>query len=243
MPAPKYTHRLIRLNRYIANAGVCNRREADELIKEGRIRVNGEIVRELGTKVSRTDTVQCDEKKLQARRRFYVLLNKPKDFITTVRNTEASYHVLQLVKTACKERIYPVGHLDKEDTGLLLFTNDGELTKKLTASTYEKEQVFEVQLSKPLEEKHLAAIKKGVRLDNEVVTVSNVRWVNEADKKTIGIALFSHKNRIVKRVFQHLGYQVVKVDRVLYAGLTKKNLKRGHWRLLTEKELRNLKFF
>lgn len=243
MQEPKYTHRLIRLNRYIANAGVCTRREADQLIKEGKIRVNGEIVKELGTKVSRTDTVQWDEKKLQARRRFYLLLNKPKGFISTVKNTEDPRHVMQLVKMACKERIYPVGQLDKEDTGLLLFTNDGELTRKLMDAKYENPQVFQVQLNKPLETKHQDAIKKGIKIGDEIVKANNVRCVKEEDKSIVGIEILSHKNRIVKRIFQLLGYKVVKVDRVLYVGLTKKNLKRGHWRMLTEKEVRNLKFF
>lgn len=243
MPEPKYTNRLIRLNRYIANAGVCTRREADQLIKEGKIRVNGEVVRELGTKVSRTDTVQWDDKKLQARRKFYVLLNKPKGFISTVKNTDNPRHVMQLVKTACKERIFPIGQLDKEDTGLLLFTNDGELTKKLMSPKYENEQVFQVLLNKPLSETDLESIKKGIRVGNEVLEVSNIRWVKEYDKSIIGIELLSHQNRIAKRIFHSLGYKVIKVDRVLYLGLTKKNIKRGHWRMLTEKEIRNIKFF
>ncbi|WP_165806870.1 pseudouridine synthase [Balneicella halophila] len=243
MPEHKYTHRLIRLNRYIANAGVCTRREADQLIKEGKIRVNGEVVTQLGTKVSRTDTVQWDNKKLQARRRFYVLLNKPKGFIATVKNIDDPRHVMQLVKTACKERIYPVGQLDREDTGLLLFTNDGELTKKLMASTYKKEQVFQVQLNEPLQEKDLEKIKKGIRINGELIEVPNIRWVKQVDKSVVGIEILSHKNRVVKRIFQSLGYKVARVDRVLYLGLTKKNLKRGHWRMLTEKEVRNIKFF
>lgn len=239
----KNTYRPIRLNRYIANAGVCTRREADQLIKDGKIRVNGEVVTELGVKVKRSDTVQWDEKKIQARRRIYLLLNKPKGFISTVKNTETPRHVIQLVKNACKERIYPVGQLDREDSGLLLFTNDGELTKKLTASTFEKEQVFQVQLNKPLTENHLKAISNGVKLANDLVKVPNIRWAKEDDKSIVGIQLLSHKNRIVKRIFQHFDYKVLKVDRVLYVGLTKKNLKRGHWRMLSEKEIRNLKFF
>lgn len=243
MPESKNTYRPIRLNRYIANAGVCTRREADQLIKEGKIRVNGETVRELGVKVKRTDTVQWDEKKIQARRKIYLLLNKPKGFITTVKNNEAPKHATQLVKKACKERIYPIGQLDREDTGLLLFTNDGELTKKLTASNFEKEQVFQVQLNKPLTEQHLGAIRNEVVLADEPIKVPNINWVKESDKTIVGIELLSHKNRIVKRIFQHFGYKVLKVDRVLYVGLTKKNLKRGHWRMLTEEEIRNLKFF
>lgn len=239
----KNTYRPIRLNRYIANAGVCTRREADQLIKDGKIRVNGEIVTELGVKVKRSDTVQWDDKKIQARRRIYLLLNKPKGFISTVKNTETPRHVIQLVKNACKERIYPVGQLDREDSGLLLFTNDGELTKKLTASTFEKEQVFQVQLNKPLTENHLRAISNGVKLANDLVKVPNIRWAKDDDKSIVGIQLLSHKNRIVKLIFQHFGYKVLKVDRVLYVGLTKKNLKRGHWRMLSEKEIRNLKFF
>lgn len=243
MLAAKNSYRPIRLNRYIANAGVCTRREADQLIKEGKIKVNGVPVTELGTKVKRTDTVQWDEKKIHARRRIYLLLNKPKEFITTVKNTEASRHVIQLVQNACKERIYPVGQLDREDTGLLLFTNDGELTKKLTATNFEKEQIFQVQLDKPLSEKHLQILKGKVTLGNESIKIPNIRWVKDEDKSIIGIELLSHKNRVVKRIFQHFGYKVLKVDRVLYIGLTKKNLKRGHWRMLSEKEIRNLKFF
>lgn len=243
MQETKHSYKPIRLNRYIANAGVCTRREADQLIKDGKIRVNGKIVTELGIKVKRSDTVQWDEKKLQARRRIYLLLNKPKGFITTVKNTEAPRHVMQLVKNACKERIYPIGQLDREDTGLLLFTNDGELTKKLTNPTYEKEQVFQVQLNKPLQEEHLTMMKKGVKLGNETITISNVRHTDGEDDNVVGIVLTSQKNRMVKRIFQHFGYKVVKVDRVLYLGLTKKNLKRGNWRMLNEKEVRLLKFF
>ncbi len=237
------THPPIRLNRYIANAGVCTRREADLLIKEGRISVNGKIVTELGSKIKRSETVLCDGKKIQARRKIYLLLNKPKGFITTFKNTEDPRHSIQLVKMACKERLFPVGQLDKEDTGLLLFTNDGDLTRKLTAPNYEKGQIFQVELDKPLKEEHLKSIQKGVKIDNETLKIGNVRWSKEEDKSIVGIELFSHKNRVIKRIFQRLGYKVKKVDRVLYIGLTKKNLKRGHWRMLSEKEVRNLKFF
>ncbi len=243
MQKNKTSHPPIRLNRYIANAGVCTRREADALIKEGKIRVNGKIVTELGTKVSRSDTVLWDEKKIQARRKVYLLLNKPKGFITTVKNTEAPRHVMQLVSGACKERLFPVGQLDREDTGLLLFTNDGDLTRKLTAPNYDKAQVFQVELNKPLTANHLKKIQDGISLEGETIKVGNVRWSKEEDKTIVGIELLSHKNRVVKRIFQTLGYKVKKVDRVLYVGLTKKNLKRGHWRMLTEKEVRNLKFF
>ncbi len=243
MQKNKTSHPPIRLNRYIANAGVCTRREADALIKEGKIRVNGKIVTELGTKVSRSDTVLWDEKKIQARRKVYLLLNKPKGFITTVKNTEAPRHVMQLVNGACKERIFPVGQLDREDTGLLLFTNDGDLTRKLTAPNYDKAQVFQVELNKPLTANHLKKIQEGISLESETIKVGNIRWSKEEDKTIVGIELLSHKNRVVKRIFQTLGYKVKKVDRVLYVGLTKKNLKRGHWRMLTEKEVRNLKFF
>ncbi len=243
MQESKIDYRPIRLNRYIANAGICTRREADQLIKDGKITVNGKVITELGTKVKRTDTVLCEGKKIQARRKIYVLLNKPKGFISTVRNTEAPKHVIQLVKNACRERIYPVGQLDREDTGLLLFTNDGDVSKKLTSCEFEQTQVFQVQLNKPLSEKHLKEIKEGVELDNKTVVAPNIRWSKEEDKTLIGIELLSHKNRLVKRIFQHFGYKVVKVDRVLYCGLTKKNLKRGHWRMLEEKEIRNIKFF
>ncbi len=243
MKNPKQEYKPIRLNRYIANAGACTRREADQLIKEGKIRVNGKIITELGTKVKRSDTVEWNEKKLQARRRIYLLLNKPKGFISTVKNTEAPRHVMQLVKNACKERIYPISQLDREDTGLLLFTNDGELTRKLTAPTYKKSQIFRINLNKPLSEEHLKRIQEGIKIENEIVEVANIRWTDATDKTSVGIELLSHKNRVVKRVFKQLGYKVLKTDRVLYNGLTKKNLKRGHWRMLTEKEIRLLKFF
>ncbi len=215
MKEPKQEYKPIRLNRYIANASACTRREADQLIKEGKIRVNGKIVTELGTKVKRSDTVEWNEKKLQARRKIYLLLNKPKGFISTVKNTEAPRHVIQLVKNACKERIYPINQLDREDTGLLLFTNDGDLTRKLTAPTYRKSQVFRINLNKPLSEEHLKLIKKGIKIENEVIEVPNIRWADEKDKTNIGIELLSHKNRVVKRIFKQLGYKVIKVDRVL----------------------------
>lgn len=243
MQEKKIDYRPIRLNRYIANAGICNRREADTLIKEGRIRVNGKIITELGTRVKRTDTVLFDEKKIQARRKIYVLLNKPKGFFSTARNTDAPKHVIQLVNNACRERIYPIGQLDREDTGLLLFTNDGDVSKKLTSAEFSQPQVFQVQLNKPLTEQDLQSIKNGIKLDNEEILIPNIRWSKEDDKTLVGIELISHKNRLVKRIFQHFGYKVEKVDRVLYCGLTKKNLKRGHWRILEEKEVRNIKFF
>lgn len=239
----KIDYRPIRLNRYIANAGICNRREADQFIKDGRISVNGTIITELGTKVKRTDTVLCDGKKIQARRKIYVLLNKPKGFIATSRNADDPKHVNQLVKNACRERIYPVGQLDREDTGLLLFTNDGDVSKRLTSLEYSQSQVFQVQLNKPLEEIHLNKIKGGLKLDNTEIDIPNIRCSNEDDKTLVGIELRTHKNRVIKRIFQHFGYKVIKVDRVLYCGLTKKNLKRGHWRMLAEKEIRNIKFF
>ncbi len=239
----KNSHPPIRLNRYIANAGVCTRREADRLIKEGRISVNGQIITELGAKVMRSDSVLCDGKKIQARRKVYILLNKPKGFITTIKNTDSERHALKLVQMACKERLFPVGQLDKEDTGLLLFTNDGDLTRKLTAPDYNKGQIFQVELDKPLEEEHLESIKKGITVDEEKIEVGNLRSTQKEGKHIVGIELFSHKNRVVKKLFQRFGYKVKKVDRVLYVGLTKKNIKRGHWRPLTDKEIRNLKFF
>lgn len=237
------SHKLIRLNRYIANAGACTRREADALIKAGKIRVNGEIVREMGLKVSRTDTVQWEEKKLQARRRIYLLLNKPKGFFSRVSDTENPKHVMKLVEGACRERIYPIESMDKDMLGLLLFTNDGELTKQMTSAECDKKRVYSVQLDKPLRIEDKEKIASGFKSDGKLIPVEGISLIDEKDKSKVGIELHFGQSRMVHRIFQRFGYKVVKMDLVALAGLTKKNLKRGHWRMLTDKEVRNLKYF
>ena len=233
---------LIRLNRFIANAGICSRREADELIRAGAIRVNGKIVTELGVKVSRTDKVQYGDQTLRAEPMVYVLLNKPKGYITTVDDPDDRKTVMMLVKDASRYRIYPVGRLDRNTTGLLLFTNDGELAKKLTHPRYRIDKLYHVELDKNLSKNDLLSIAGGVELEDGFVKVDEIAWVAGADsKKEVGIRLHSGKNHIVRRIFEKLGYDVVKLDRVIFAGLTKKDLPRGHWRHLSKEEVGRLK--
>lgn len=233
----------VRLNKYISNAGVCTRREADKLIQEGKITVNGDVVREVGTKVSYKDKVYWDERKIQPQRKVYLVLNKPRGFISTVKDTDKPIHVMQLIKTAGKERIYPVGSMDKNATGLLLFTNDGELTKKLTEDTMNKERIFQILLDKELLPQHRKELLKGVSLKEGVVKAENISCVNEENPCIVGISVRSGFHRVIQRMFQTLGYKVLESDCVLFADITKKNLRRGHWRMLTESEVRRLKFF
>ncbi len=232
----------IRLNRYISNAGICSRRDADKIILEGSIKVNGEVITELGYKVNPSDSVKFGNKVLTREKSVYILLNKPKDFITTVDDPEERKTVMDLVKNACTERVYPVGRLDRNTTGLLLLTNDGELAATLTHPSFEVKKIYQVDLDKPLEEEHLAQIIEGVELEDGLVNVDDIEVVSE-DRKIIGLEIHVGRNRIVRRLFEHLGYDVVQLDRVMYAGLTKKDLPRGKWRMLTSKEVIKLKHF
>jgi 23S rRNA pseudouridine2605 synthase len=230
----------VRLNRYIANSGVCSRREADELISQGLVTVNGKVVTEMGVKVLPTDIIKYDGKTLKSERNVYVLLNKPKDFITTTDDPQERKTVMQLVANAAKERIYPVGRLDRNTTGLLLFTNDGELAEKLTHPSRNIAKVYEVVLDKPITNEDFEKIKNGVRLFDGIATVDDLQIVG-GNKSQLGIEIHIGRNRIVRRIFEHLGYEVVILDRVSYAGLTKKDLPRGSWRILSEREVNRLK--
>lgn len=230
----------IRLNKYIANAGVCSRREADTLIEAGAISVNGVVVTELGFKVMPTDEVRFGDTVLQRERPVYLLLNKPKDYITTMDDEFDRKHVMQLVKGACKERIYPVGRLDRDTTGLLLFTNDGELTKKLTHPRSNVYKIYHVTLNKNVSHADLEQIAEGIELDDGMMAVDEVSYVGE-HKNEVGVTIHSGRNRIVRRIFESFGYEVVKLDRVVFAGLTKKDLPRGSWRFLTQEEVNYLK--
>lgn len=232
----------IRLNKYIANAGVCSRREADELIKAGNVRVNGKAVTELGTKILPSDNVQIGNQTLSIEKYRYILLNKPKAFLTTVSDPQNRNTVMSLIKDACPERVYPVGRLDRNTTGLLLFTNDGTLTKKLTHPRYGIKKIYHVVLDKPLIKTDLQAISEGIELTDGFIKVDNIEYIADAkDKRELGVELHSGRNRVVRRIFEKLGYKVEKLDRVYFAGLTKKNLPRGKWRFLEEKEINLLK--
>ena len=231
----------IRLNKYIANSGVCSRREADELIEAGFITVNDKVVTELGAKVMPKDVVRHRGKVLSNEKKVYILLNKPKDYITTVRDRHAEKTVLDLVKNACEERVYPVGRLDKNTTGVLLLTNDGELTKQLTHPSYVKKKIYHVFLDKPVTKADMVSIVEGIKVDDITVSADAISYVEEEDKSQVGIEIHTGQNRIVRRIFESLGYRIQKLDRVYFAGLTKKNLPRGRWRFLTPQELAQLK--
>jgi len=230
----------IRLNKYIANAGICSRRDADTLIETGAITVNGAIVTELGTKVMPTDEIRYGDKILQREKPVYLLLNKPKDYITTTDDERDRKHVIQLVKGACKERIYPVGRLDKNTTGVLLFTNDGEMTKKLTHPKHGIRKIYHVELDKNLIFEDFNKIVEGVELDDGIIIPDEMAYVGNS-KREIGITIHSGRNRVVRRIFESLNYQVIKLDRVVFAGLTKKDLPRGKWRFLSREEINILK--
>ena len=233
---------LVRINKYIADAGICSRREADKLIEGGEIKLNGEIVTQLGTKVGPGDKVLYKGKVLRGEKLRYILLNKPKGFITTSDDPQNRRTVMTLVEKACTERIYSVGRLDRNTTGLLLFTNDGELTKRLTHPSHGVKKLYHAILDKPLSKNDLLKIMEGVELEDGKIKPDKVEWViDEPNKKHIGIELHSGKNRIVRRIFEHVGYEVVRLDRVIFAGLTKKDLPRGKWRNLDEKEINILK--
>jgi 23S rRNA pseudouridine2605 synthase len=232
---------LIRLNRFIANAGVCSRREADTYITAGVISVNGQTVTELGTKVSPDDEVRFDNRLITPERKVYLLLNKPKDVVTTTDDPHAEMTVMDLVKGACEERIYPVGRLDRNTTGLLLLTNDGELSKKLTHPSHKVEKVYQVTLDKNVSVNDIQKIAAGVELDDGFIAADTITFVEGQDKNTVGIEIHSGKHRVVRRIFEHLGYRVRALDRVSIAGLTKKNIPRGKWRFLSPREVSYLK--
>ena len=232
---------LVRLNSYIAKAGICSRREADNLIQQGLITVNGKVITELGIKIGPSDLVKYKGKIIKKERLVYVLLNKPKDFITTTNDPEERHTVMELVSKACDERIYPVGRLDRNTTGLLLLTNDGELAEKLMHPSNRVQKLYEVELNKPAESQILEKIRNGITLEDGPIQADDIAFVTE-DRKVIGIELHSGKNRIVRRIFENFGLEVKRLDRVMYAGLTKKDLPRGKWRYLREKEVYRLKF-
>ncbi len=231
----------IRLNRYLSNAGVCSRREADLHITNGKVTVNGEVVTEMGHKVLRTDSVCFNGKAVSLEDKVYVLLNKPKDYVTTVDDPEGRKTVMDLVKDACPERIYPVGRLDRNTTGVLLLTNDGEMAAKMMHPKFAKKKIYHVYCNKPVSFASMQKILKGVMLEDGEVHADRIEYVSEADRKQIGIEIHSGKNRVVRRIFESLGYRIVKLDRVYFAGLTKKNLRRGHWRFLEEAEVNILR--
>ena len=227
----------LRLNKFLANAGVCSRREADEFIQAGLVTVNGEVVTELGTKILRTDEVKFHDAPVTLEKKVYVLLNKPKDYVTTSDDPQQRKTVMDLVKDVCPERIYPVGRLDRNTTGVLLLTNDGDLASKLTHPKFLKKKVYHVHLDKNLTAHDMDQIREGITLEDGEIKADAVEYADDRDKAQVGIEIHSGKNRIVRRIFESLGYHVTKLDRVQFAGLTKKNLRRGDWRFLTEKEV------
>ena len=232
------------LNKYLAHSGVCSRRDAVEIIKSGKVNVNGEVVTEPGHKISPTDAVIFNGKKLHpVKDLVYILLNKPKDYITTTDDEKGRKTVLDLIKRATQTKVYPVGRLDRNTSGVLLLTNDGDLTQKLTHPSNEIKKLYAVTLDKPLTKNHFDEILKGVPLEDGMAHVDVLAYTDNADKTQIGVELHSGRNRIVRRIFEHYGYDVKNLDRVVFAGLTKKNVERGKWRFLTEKEVRDLKYF
>ncbi|MDE6866313.1 MAG: rRNA pseudouridine synthase, partial [Muribaculaceae bacterium] len=231
----------VRLNKYMANAGICSRREADEYITSGKVKVNGEVVTELGTKISRDDVVEFDEKVVTPERKCYVLLNKPKDCVTTSDDPNGRTTVLDIVKGATRERIYPVGRLDRNTTGVLLLTNDGDLASKLTHPKYVKKKIYHVWTDRDIAEEDMQRIADGIELEDGEIHADAISYVSDTDRNQAGIEIHSGRNRIVRRIFESLGYRVTKLDRVYFAGLTKKNLPRGRWRYLTQEEVNYLR--
>jgi 23S rRNA pseudouridine2605 synthase len=240
-PLPSFNEDAIRLNKYLSNAGVCSRREADVLIQTGVVTVNGQIITELGYKIKPGDVVQYDGETINAETKRYVLLNKPKGFITTMDDPRGRKTVMTLVSKACRERVYPVGRLDRETTGLLLFTNDGDMAKKLTHPRYQARKIYHVELHKPVSKEDLEKLLNGVDLEDGRTKVDKVEFVEVGNNREVGVELHSGKNRIVRRLFEALGYNVLRLDRVQFAGLTKKDLPRGMFRHLTEQEVAFLK--
>lgn len=231
----------MRLNRFIANSGVCSRREADTYIQTGLVSVNGKIVTELGTKVKATDDIRFNGQRLKGEKKVYIIMNKPKDFVTTLSDPHADRTVMDLIsKDLCPERVYPVGRLDKATTGILLFTNDGEMTEHLTHPSNNIKKIYHAFLDRPLEKQDFDSILNGIELEDGPIAADSLAYVND-EKTEAGLEIHSGRNRIVRRIFEHLGYKVKKLDRVYFAGLTKKNIRRGEWRFLTEKEVNMLK--
>ena len=230
----------IRLNRFISQSGVCSRREADDYILAGLVTVNGEVVTELGTKIMPTDEVRFNDERLQGEKHVYIVLNKPKGYVTSLDDPHADKTVMELVRDACTVRVYPVGRLDKNSLGLLLITNDGDVTRQLTHPSNRKKKIYQVTLDKALTRADMDTLTEGITLEDGDIFADEVAYASE-DKKTVGVEIHSGRNRIVRRMFEHLGYTVQKLDRVYYAGLTKKNLKRGAWRFLTKDEVMRLK--
>ncbi|MEY4861319.1 MAG: hypothetical protein RL059_1018 [Bacteroidota bacterium] len=240
-PLPSFNEDAIRLNKFLANAGICSRREADVLIATGVVSINGVTITELGYKIKPEDVVQYDGETINAEKKRYVLLNKPKGFITTMEDPRGRKTVMTLVSKACKERIYPVGRLDRETTGLLLFTNDGDMAKKLTHPRYQSKKLYHVELNKSVNKADFDKLLKGVDLEDGRSKVDQVSFVTDASSKEVGVEIHSGKNRIVRRLFEALGYEVIKLDRVQFSTLTKKDLPRGMYRHLTEQEVSFLK--
>jgi 23S rRNA pseudouridine2605 synthase len=230
----------IRLNRFVANAGICSRRDADELISSGKIKVNGEVVTEMGIKVMPGDSVEYKGKRINSERKVYILMNKPKDVVTTTSDPEGRTTVMEIIKNACTERVFPVGRLDRSTTGVLLITNDGDMTKKLTHPSHKQKKIYQVSLNRPLTKSDMLKISEGFELDDGFIAADVISYIDD-NKSEIGIEIHSGRNRIVRRMFEHLDYDIRKLDRVYFAGLTKKNLPRGKWRFLTDKEVAFLK--
>jgi 23S rRNA pseudouridine2605 synthase len=240
-PLPTFNEDAVRLNKYLSNAGICSRREADVLIQTGVVSVNGEIITELGYKIKPDDVVQYDGETINAEKKRYVLLNKPKGFITTMDDPRGRKTVMSLVKKACRERVYPVGRLDRETTGLLLFTNDGDMAKKLTHPRYQASKIYHIETDKPIKKEDLEKLVAGVVLEDGKTQCDKASFIEGGTEYEAGVELHSGKNRIVRRLFEEIGYKVIKLDRVQFSGLTKKDLPRGMFRHLTEKEVAFLK--
>lgn len=232
----------VRLNKYLANAGVAARRKCDELIAQGLVKVNGQVITEMGYRLTKDDKVTYKGKVVKPVNYVYLLLNKPKDYITTVEDERGRQTVMELIAGATQERVYPVGRLDRNTTGLLLLTNDGELAQKLSHPSYGAQKIYEVELDKPVKPADLMAIANGVELEDGLAMVDGIDYAHPVKKNVVGVSLHIGKNRIVRRIFEHLGYDVVRLDRTLYAGLTKRDLPRGRWRHLTEREVIKLKY-
>ena len=232
----------MRLNKYLANSGVAARRKCDDYIAQGHVKVNNDVVTEMGYRVKEGDKVYFKNKLVQPVNYVYILLNKPKDYITTADDERGRSTVLELVQHATEERVYPVGRLDRNTTGLLLLTNDGDLAQKLSHPSYGAQKLYEVELDKPLSPRDLQSIENGIELEDGLAVVDGIDYAHRTDKAIIGISIHIGKNRIVRRIFEHLGYKVMRLDRTLYAGLTKKDLPRGKWRMLTEREIIKLKY-
>ena len=231
----------VRLNKFLANAGICSRREADDFIQAGIITVNGEVVTTLGAKIMPTDRVMFHDQPVRSERKVYILLNKPKNTITTTDDPQERNTVMNIVRNVCSERIYPVGRLDRNTTGVLLLTNDGDLAAKLTHPKYGKKKTYQAKLDRPLEEADYDLIMAGVVLDDELIVPDDLQFLTEDDRSNIGLTIHSGQNRVVRRIFERVGYKVIRLDRTVFAGLTKKNLSRGKYRFLTPKEVSMLK--